>query len=107
MRNLILTGGIFHEFDLGAEALAKLLRPHGIESDVTGDLDAGLTDLANGRYQLLTMYCLRWGMMNSEKYAPYRAQWAFQITDAQQRAITHACGKWWRLAGPPHRQHLL
>lgn len=87
MRNLILTGGIFHDFDLGAQALAKMLAPHGIESDITSDLPAGLADLAKGRYQLLTMYCLRWGMMNSEKYEPYRAQWAFHTTPEQRGAI--------------------
>src|SRR5262245_17041211 len=87
MNNLILTGGIFHDFTAGAEGLAQLLAPHGLRSDITDDIGAGLADVAAGKYQLLTLYCLRWSMQNSEKYAPYRAQWAFQITDAQRDTI--------------------
>ena len=39
-RNLILVGGIFHDFQASAEALSDVLAPLGIESRIEPDLDA-------------------------------------------------------------------
>ena len=41
-QNLILVGGIFHDFQASAEALAMILAPLGIESRIEADLDAGI-----------------------------------------------------------------
>ena len=45
-RNLILVGGIFHDFAASAKALSDVLAPLGIESRIESDLDAGLASLA-------------------------------------------------------------
>jgi type 1 glutamine amidotransferase len=85
--NLILTGGIGHPFDDAAPALRDLLAPTGIVSDITTDIEAGIAALSGGRYQLLTVYALRWRMEGSEKYAPHRAAWAFSLSAAARRSL--------------------
>ena len=75
-QNLILVGGIFHDFHASAEALAKVLAPLGIESRIEADLDAGIASLADNPVDLLTINALRWEMMG-EKYDPYRETEAY------------------------------
>jgi type 1 glutamine amidotransferase len=87
MNNLILTGGIFHEFVAAAQSLAALLTDCGFVSTITDDMDGGLAELASGRYRLLTVYALRWRMLNGAKYDPYRPRWAFDIKPEQQQAV--------------------
>src|SRR5436190_20899599 len=86
-RNLILTGGHSHRFDIAAPALAALLSAHGIESTMHDDIEAGLAALDATRPPLLTVYALRWSMSDGEKYAPYRARWAFSLSDQGRLAI--------------------
>ena len=62
-RNLILVGGIFHDFQASAEALSTALEPLGIESRIEPDLDAGVASLAQQPVDLVTLNALRWPMM--------------------------------------------
>ena len=54
-RNLILVGGIFHDFQASAEALSTVLEPLGIESRIEPDLDAGVANLAQQPVDLVTL----------------------------------------------------
>lgn len=85
--NLILTGGIGHPFDDAAPALRDVLAGAGIASEITTDIDAGLTALGTGGFDLVTVYALRWRMLGSEKYAPHRAKWAFSLSPAARRSL--------------------
>jgi uncharacterized protein len=86
-KNLILTGGHTHRFDIAAPALAALLHEQGIESDVTEDIEGGLATLAETGADLLTVYALRWSMATGDKYATHRARWAFTLSARGRRAI--------------------
>ena len=86
-RNLIITGGINHPFDASAEALAQVLRDADIDSQITQDIDAGLDVVARRDHQLVTLYALRWRMLDDAKYAPYRDRWAYEIDAAGRRAL--------------------
>ena len=68
MRNLILTGGIFHPFNESSRALQKILMKEGIESEITEDIESCLKNVDEGDYNLLTVYALRWSMKNGSKY---------------------------------------
>jgi uncharacterized protein len=87
MRNLIITGGISHPFTLASTKLAEMLAPHGLESEITEDVEAGLAQLGRGGFDLLTVYALRWSMTQHEKYAPHRARWSFALSGEGRRAI--------------------
>ena len=75
-KNLILVGGIFHDFAASAEAIGAILAPLGIESRIEADLDAGVASLAENPVDLLTVNALRWEMIG-EKYDPYRQSEAY------------------------------
>ena len=81
-RNLILTGGIGHPFEDAAPALKGVLESAGIESEVDFDIEGGLKRLEQEAFGLLTVYALRWRMLDGEKYAPHRAEWAFSLSSA-------------------------
>lgn len=80
MRNLILSGGIRHDFEDNARALADQLATAGFESEIETDIEAGLARLVGGGFHLLTVMALRWPMQGDPKYAPYRDQWAFSLS---------------------------
>jgi len=85
-QNLILVGGIFHDFHASAEALATVLAPLGIESRIEADLDAGIASLADNPVDLLTVNALRWEMIG-EKYDPYRETEAYSPPSKTRMAI--------------------
>ena len=85
-QNLILVGGIFHDFHASAEALATVLAPLGIESRIEADLDAGIASLADNPVDLLTINALRWEMIG-EKYDPYRETEAYSPPSETRMAI--------------------
>ena len=85
-RNLILVGGIFHDFQASAEALSDVLAPLGIESCIEPDLDAGLASLATDPVDLITVNALRWEMIG-EKYDPYRETEAYSPPAATRAAF--------------------
>ena len=87
-RNLILVGGIFHEFHASAEALSNVLAPLGIESRIEPDLDAGLASLATDPVDLITVNALRWEMIG-EKYDPYRDSQAYSPPAATRAALAN------------------
>lgn len=86
MRNLILSGGIFHEFHATSAELSGMLRPLGVQSEIEDDIEAGLARLASGSYEMLTVNALRW-QMQGEKYDPYREEWAMTLSAAGREAI--------------------
>lgn len=87
MKNLILTGGMFHPFADAAQTLADVLLDVGITSEITDDLDAGFERLAHSDMDLLTVYCLRW-TMPQERFAETREQWAYHLSDAHRQTVS-------------------
>ena len=71
-RNLILSGGIFHDFAATSASLAERLTRLDIQSHIEDDIEAGLRSLESQPVDLLTINALRWEMQGS-KYDPYRA----------------------------------
>tara|TARA_B110000093_G_C12798285_1_gene337662 strand:+ start:75 stop:764 length:690 start_codon:yes stop_codon:yes gene_type:complete len=86
MKNLILVGGIFHDFHDSALALADVLKPLGLESRIENDIEAGLASLNQNPVALLTINALCWEMIG-DKYDSYRADWAMRLSPAGRAAI--------------------
>lgn len=87
LKNLILTGGMYHPFEQSASTLATVLREVDVVSEITEDIDAGLERLARGDFDLLTVYALRW-TMPQDKFATERATHAYQLPERGRDAIT-------------------
>lgn len=86
MRNLLLSGGIYHPFAETSLAIADCLEAQGIRSEIVGVAE-GLTRLAEEPFDLVTINALAFSMTQAEKYAPLREGFAFEIGPEQQRAL--------------------
>jgi len=68
-RNLILSGGVAHDYAQTSPMLADILAEEGFESDIREDFQVvesrGLLD-----YQMLTLNCVRWTRENSPGFGP-------------------------------------
>ncbi|MEM1187864.1 MAG: ThuA domain-containing protein [Pseudomonadota bacterium] len=84
--NLIISGGIFHDFEATSRTLAAILAPLGISSTIREEPEAALGELGDGRYDMLTINALRWPM-EGEKYAPWREEWALSLSAASCRTL--------------------
>lgn len=87
MRNLILTGGIRHDFSDNTRAVDTHLSAVGIASEVWEDIDAGIDRLTTGDFDLVTVMALRWPMEGDPKYAPYRAEWRYEMPPGSARHL--------------------
>lgn len=87
-RNLIISGGIFHPYAETSHAVKEIFGDIGIDSEITEDVDAGIAALAQGEHSIVTVNALRWGMMTADKYEPYRAEWAYQMSQESQDGLT-------------------
>ncbi|WP_113701809.1 ThuA domain-containing protein [Nonomuraea lactucae] len=75
-RNLILSGGLFHDFDATSNALADVLSEVGIESEITEDIAGALSEPTE--VQLITVNALRW-QMHHDRFADLRGGWRFEL----------------------------
>jgi uncharacterized protein len=92
-RALVVTGGIFHDFADSGAVLADLLAGAGFDADHHHGTAAGLDRFAAGPCDLLVLNALAWSMTQHEKYAPYRAEFAYDIPEAVRGAIrAHLAG---------------
>jgi len=86
-QQLILTGGIFHDFEATAQALSEVLAPLGVISRIEPDMEAGLTSLADSPVDLVTVNALRWEMIG-EKYDPCRDAEAYSPSTHARVALS-------------------
>ncbi len=89
IRNLILTGGINHDYIDTATALDDVLAAAGIQSEVFSDIDRGFDALNQHTYDLVTVFALRWRMLDDDKYIPFRDEWAYEISDRDKSNLAH------------------
>lgn len=88
MNHVLIAGGIYHDFEGSSALLARRLAAQGLRTRTFLDPHEGLQALAGmPGCRLLTVNALRFSMVQNEKYAPFRAQWAFTLSDAERRTI--------------------
>ncbi len=75
-RNLVLTGGPFHDIDATSAALTEVLAEVGVESETTEDIVGALSEPSE--VQLITVNALRW-QMNADRFADLRDRWSFRL----------------------------
>jgi hypothetical protein len=84
----LISGGIYHDFDASSALIAREFRKLGLETVVFDEPEAALSALATSpRCDLLTINALRFTMLQHEKYAPQRAQWAFDLSASGRAAL--------------------
>lgn len=86
VRNLLLSGGIYHPFAETSAVVARHLSRTGVETTVL-PVREGLARLAEEPFDLLTVNALAFSMTQAEKYAPLRARFAFAASAEDRAAI--------------------
>ncbi|GAA5054456.1 hypothetical protein HNP84_002971 [Thermocatellispora tengchongensis] len=84
MRNLILSGGLYHDFPATSAALAEVLAEVGVESEVTDDIAGALAEPPE--VQLITINALRW-RMDGDRFAGERGRWRFELPGPARRTL--------------------
>jgi type 1 glutamine amidotransferase len=79
MRNLILSGGVAHDYAQTSPMLADVLVEAGIESEIHEDFCA-VEDGSLLEYDLLTLNCVRWTCGQPEVNPTWREEWAFELS---------------------------
>lgn len=87
-RALHLCAGWQHPWSATAPFWDGLFQDLRISCSHHEDLDSGCEALAKEDHDLLVVSTLRWTMANNERYAPQRAQWAYDIPPTSRQAIT-------------------
>jgi len=82
-RNLILSGGVAHEYEKTSPALADILVEVGIESEIHEKFDVvesgGLAD-----FDMLTLNCVRW---TCDQSPSWRDEWHFELSEAARKGF--------------------
>jgi hypothetical protein len=87
MRNLLLTGGPYHEFAKSAPVLACLIEQQEIDTDICDDPEEGLARAPE--FDLLTFYMLRWRMLG-QMFDDERDAWAGSLSpDGRDAIVEH------------------
>ncbi|WFL77759.1 ThuA domain-containing protein [Altererythrobacter arenosus] len=89
---ILLSGGYSHPFHDSSPALAELIAEAGWSPQIEIDIDTAVSQLAE-RPALLAVNALHWSMMQHEKYAPDRAEYAYALPYQHMDAIeTYVAG---------------
>lgn len=83
MRNLILSGGVAHDYARTSPMLADLLREVGVESDIREDFGA-VEDGSLMAYDMVTINCVRW---TCDQTPDWRNEWHFDLSEAARRGF--------------------
>jgi hypothetical protein len=83
-RNLILSGGAFHDFTATSEALAEVLTEVGVESEITEDIAGALAE--RPEVQLITVNALRCRMTDG-RFREQADRWRFELPAEGRTAL--------------------
>lgn len=86
-RNLLVSGGVAHDFTVTSQRLGDTLADVGVTSTVVSDPDAAFASLPRRDVDLLTINALRWRMEGVERYADARAEWGLSLSAAARSGV--------------------
>ncbi|WP_055481677.1 ThuA domain-containing protein [Sphaerimonospora mesophila] len=84
VRNLILSGGVAHDFPATSAALAEVLAEVGVRSEITEDVAGALAEPPE--VELITVNAFRW-RMDGHDFADQRDRWRFETPPAARTAL--------------------
>src|SRR3954468_20921484 len=86
-RNLILSGGVSHDFEATSQRLAEILAEVGVDSEITEDLDEALSEQTD--VDLVTINAMRWTMADGH-FPSQRQRWEYHLpADARAVLLDH------------------
>lgn len=83
LRNLILSGGVAHDYTETSPILANILGEVGIESEIHEDFTI-VEDGSLQRFDMLTLNCARW---TCDQTPNWRDEWHFELSDRAREEL--------------------
>lgn len=77
MRAVLLSGGIYHDYDRMSAATAGILAAGGMTVEIV-TTPSDLAQALDRPADLVVVQALRFRMLGNEKYEPFRAEWAYE-----------------------------
>ena len=92
--NLILSGGVAHDYPRTSAMLAEILAPAGIHSEICEDFQRLGEGLLSG-FDLVTLNCARWTCRQPQVSPAWRQQAGFEMSAEIQQGFAQflAAGK--------------
>ena len=91
-RNLILSGGVAHDFARTSPMLADVFDFCGIASDIREDFKA-VEDGTLLDYDMVTLNCIRWTCRQPQVRQGWREAWAFDLSEAARQGFLTFLGR--------------
>ena len=80
-RNMILSGGVAHDYSTTSPILAEVLHESGIESEIHEDFTV-LEDGSLSDFDMLTLNCVRW---TCDQRPEWQEEWHFELSSRARR----------------------
>ena len=96
--NLIISGGIYHPFEVTSKLLSDILNNFGLNSQIM-PVGRGLEELAEKEFDLLTVNALAFTMLQHPKYDSLRDEFGFKTDQKAIKAIKSHLKNGGRLLG--------
>ena len=85
-RNLILSGGVAHDFARTSPMLADVLGAAGIQSEVHEDF-AVVENESILNFDMLTFNCVRWTCSQPQVNPTWKEEWQFELSEEARRGF--------------------
>ncbi len=83
IRNLIMSGGVAHDYAGTSHILSEILARVGIESEVREDFDV-FEDGSLLKFDMLTLNCVRW---TCDQTPDWRDEWHFELSTMARKGL--------------------
>jgi uncharacterized protein len=98
MLQVILSGGIFHDFSATSQLLAEYAKQFQMTSLIVDHPDEAFALIQAGNVSLLTVNALHWPMVG-DKYNPYRDAWRYEMQDDHAHTLEQFMARGGNLLG--------
>jgi type 1 glutamine amidotransferase len=78
LRAVLLSGGIYHDFERMSAATAGVLATADMAVEIVHSPEELVAALDRTPADLIVVQALRWRMLGNEKYEPFREEWAYE-----------------------------
>jgi type 1 glutamine amidotransferase len=85
-KNLILSGGVAHDYAKTSPMVQDILSEKGIESDIVTKMDL-VEDGSLQQYDMLTLNCIRWTCSQPEVPEKWREEWTSYLSDSAKQNL--------------------
>jgi len=87
IKNLILSGGVAHDYARTSSILSDILSEIGVESEIHESLGA-VEDGSLMEFNMLTLNCVLWTCSQAQVDPSWRDRWRFKLSDMARRGFS-------------------